>query len=362
MKKLLLITALASIASASFGQLFSDGTLIVLSTGRNTTGGATGVGTTATLLNFALDGSAVMSGLSQKSFSLGSDFVVSNSATSEAGMQSSANFLAVAGYRKLDGQVSVNSTATAATRSVAVFDNMANSGAGGVSYVDIGTVYGNNNIRGGFTANGSTVFTAGNGSNAGWRTGTSSSTSQIGTTTNTRVIKQVGGSLFGSTGSGTTGIYALDPSQPTAAAQQALIASSASPFDFDFFSTGGRDFLFVADDSSGLGVFEKISGTWTFQKSYVASNLRSIAVRQTNTGVDIYGVLGFSSTLGSVSTLNKISLSNGQFGTSSATFGSALATAADGTAFRSVEIVPEPASMAVLGLGILGLARRRRNK
>jgi hypothetical protein len=84
----------------------------------------------------------------------------------------------------------------------------------------------------------------------------------------------------------------------------------------------------------------------------------TLGIRQFSVfGTDIYATTVESNN----NKLVKLSFGGGFAG--GLTSASVLSTAGANMAFRGVEVVPEPASFAVIGLGLLGLvARRRRNK
>ena len=368
MKKILVVSLMGLASAGAFAQFFPLDSLIVSSTAQSTTtpgGGlfASSTGVSASLLGFTYNGAIVEttpgSGI-QKSFSWGSNFVVSNSATSEAGINSSSSFLSIAGYRATNGTAAVNSTATNATRSVAVFDNLANGGLGGVSYVDLPSgQFTNNNFRSGFTEDGSTIYGAGNGGTgtAGFKSFTAGTPTQYGTVNNTRVIRTINGDVYGShsstSGGAVPGVYKLTGSGSSLTVP---VAASASAYDFDVVSDASNSYLLVADDSTGSGLNVFLNGTLV--KTYAATGLRNFAVRRANAGFEIYGVTG-SSTGTATNDLSKLVINYGELATSTNTF-SVIASSPTGTWFRGVEVVPEPASMAILGVGLAGLAARRR--
>lgn len=348
MKKVML-TSVVSLATAfAFGQGFFPENSLVVSRINGTTSAAQSVD----LVGFNYDGSS-----NSKVFNL-SNLTMSGSATSEGQMNASAGYLALAGYSDPVGTTGVASGSTA--RRVAVFDNAANGGLGGVTYTDLPAgIHGGNNIRSAYTEDGTTLLTTGG--VGGWVSTTGGVSTQLGTTTNTRVIKVHDGVTYGSTSSGTRGIYSLSGSTQTAIA---LTGSSSSPYDFEFYSENSSDYLFIADDGSvanggGLQVWKNGSLLRTIVLPSTTSALRSLAVRSwDNNGVletTIFGIANGNKIVG-------LTFDKGTLETTTSSF-TELATASTGTVFRSIEVVPEPASMAVMALGIAGLAaRRRRNK
>jgi hypothetical protein len=124
----------------------------------------------------------------------------------------------------------------------------------------------------------------------------------------------------------------------------------------DIVSDNGNTYALVADDAAGLKVY--LNGT--LAKTYAATGLRNFAIRKADAGFEIFGITG-SSTGAATNDLSKLVINYGTLATSTNTF-SVIATSATNTWFRGVEVVPEPASMAALGLGIFGLARRRAKK
>lgn len=353
MKKLVLTSVGALATAIAFGQSFFPENSLVVSRVNGTTNAAQSVD----LVGFNYDGSS-----NAKTFNL-TNLTMSGSATSEGQMNASAGFLALGGYSEVVGTGSVANTNS--VRRVAVFDNAANGGLGGVTYTDLPAgIHTGNNIRSAYSTDGSTLLTTGGAS--GYRSTNGGVATQLGTTVNTRVIKMVGSTIFGSTSSGTTaagtphGIYSL-----SGATQTNLVdtGDTSSPYDFELYSENSNNYILVADDRStatggGLQIWKNGALVRTFALPATTSSLRSLAIRNwDDNGIQKTSVFG-------IANLNKIvglTFDRGSLEATTSSF-SELATAAAGTGFRSIEVVPEPASMAALALGIAGIAARRRRK
>lgn len=345
MKKLLLSAVGLSIVSASFADFFPYDSLIV-----SRANGTTNAASTVDLVGYNFAGTT-----NGQVWSLGAGFTQGASATAEGAMNASNTYLSLAGYAAPAGTATPSGTpSTTWVRRVAVFNN---AGAGSVAFTDLPTsLYSAGAVRSSFTDDGSTIYTSGG--NTGLFSVTGGVATQLGpaSAVNNRVVKTYNGTTYvSSAANGNNGVYSVGSG--TYSLISSVVGTSASPYDFEFYSEGGNDYLFVADDRSvvnggGLQVFKNGVHVRTFG----IASLRSLGVRSwVDAGVPKVTVFGIANQ----TTLNGLTFDVGTLESTASTF-SLLSTADAGTVYKSVVVVPEPASMIAIGLGIAGLAARRR--
>lgn len=236
--------------------------------------------------------------------------------------------------------------------------------------------YNNNNFRGangGDSSDDVTVAlygagTGSTGSTAGWRNFRTNTQLPSGTLTNVRTVETLGGRLFGSTSSGTVGIYLLDPAGVSPASLY-IGTGTGSPYEFALFNdttnpfaSEGFNVAYIADDNSTVGGIQK----WVFNGT---SWTQAYTLREP--GVLYRGLAGqFDPDTGLVTLFATSNETSGNrlvqvtdTGVSSSF--TTLATAPTGYIFRGVALapVPEPGTLA-LALGAIaasaGLYFRRK--
>jgi hypothetical protein len=185
-----------------------------------------------------------------------------------------------------------------------------------------------------------------------------------GAPTNLRVLNTFNGNVYASSGSGatTSGVLQFGSGNQTTAAALSILPSfvsnspSAGSF-YDYYFADANT-AYVADDSAtagqaGIQKWTLSAGVWS--RVAVTAGPAGFRPRQL-TGVTVAGVTTLyvaGDTAGGVSTFHSFTDAGG--------FSTAISTAATGNVFRGIEIiVPSPASMALMGLGGLVVARRRR--
>lgn len=358
MKKILLIAAgLAVLAGSSWSAALVQGSLVVTRFGDGSAA-LSNASTAVFLDDFSLAGSILnTNALPTAASGANHALNASGTATSEGQIQLSGDgqYLTVTGYDVTLGTTGANSSVASGGANQRAIGRVAMDGTID-STTGLGTNYSAGNPRSAYTTNGTDYWTTGSNTGMVYSTLGGGTTNVVfSTTTNLRVVSSFGGDLYYSTGSGTGthGVYKIS-GQPTSGpvTATALFQNALSPYDF-FFKDANT--LYVADDSSvasggGVQKYTQSGGIWTLAYTSGGGSVRSLAYDGTN----IYAVTTTNTLVSLTDTGSAFSAYN------------VLATAGTNTAFRGVEFipqaVPEPASLAVLGLGVVALIRRRRSK
>lgn len=382
MKNLLYTMTFGMLTIASASAQLTNGNILVERLGDGSTA-LSSASTVVTILEIEQNGST--SGTYTMP-ATGSDRLTdSGSATSNGYFNYLNGYAAIPGYDAASGTASVASTNA---KTINVLDS-----SGNISQnIDLptsgaaGTPFRGNNFRSVITKDGRNFFASGAGSsNSGgiWHYDSQSASPawfQVSTTsTNTRNVEIYSGSLYYSTGSGSAGIYSLgaigdlDLSNTSANTGTLLIAST-SPYGFYINESLGV--AFVADDTAASGGlkrydFNSINSTWDLTYAYRldtinleltsltsgVSTLRGLSVTY-DANLELFSIYGTTS---ETSNNSLIFITDGL--TSSLTAGSEydiIASAGTNYVFRGVDVIPEPNSMALIGLGAMFVLARRK--
>lgn len=382
--------ALSAIAGTANAQYFGLGNLVVTRVGD----GAAALNNAAfatSIVEFSRLGVATGQVVNLNSGGTGTRLTNSGTATSEGALTGSSfdgRYLTNGGYDAAAGTAAVVGTANPTTaRVVAVTDTW----TGAVSYAAFSSTtaansaYSANNIRSAILAADGNIYTGGTSTaNGGVRTGAATGgamTGLTGTATNVRNVNQFNFGpgaqpiLFSSaSGTGSPNPFGINvltgPGTYANIISNTLLMNGAagSSSAYDFWMPDDRT-MYVADDrGGGTGGLIKLvrsggsagdltTGTWSFVYSVLVptataanAGLRGLAGE----------VVGGNVNLFAITTDNRIvSYSESLSATTASTY-TTLATAGANFAFRGIEIVPTPGAAALLGLGGLLAARRRR--
>lgn len=357
------------ITANAFAASFTQGNIVLVRMGDGTaTLGSTG---TAVFLDEYTPGGSLVQSIAMPTSGSGSNrqFVNSGSATSEGFLTLSGDsrFLMLGGY-----DAALGTTGVAATTSATVNRVIARVGFNGVADTTTALTDGFSagNIRSVYSSDGANIWAAGSNNGVRYATYGASTSVQLNTSapTNVRVLNAQFGQLYVSAASGTfQGVGTVGTGMPTTAGQTLTLLNgmptAAGPSSYDYWFADANT-LYVADDrasASGGGIQKWIqsAGTWSLQytlNGQLTTGVRGLTASLSGSNATFYA----STTEGSANKL--VSITDNITNTTATGNFAVIATAGTNTAFRGVEFtpVPEPASMAVLGLGVLAALRRRK--
>lgn len=363
-KKIISMAALLAASLAAAQAQFTPGDLVVLQDG-NGSAALTSAGTPLFLDQFSpTTANDLVSSLAIPTNGA-SALVNSGTAASEGALTLSANdqYIVLAGYNANAGTASIaGTTAAADPRAVATVDASGNFVLAATST----SAFSGNNIRSG-TTDGSGNFWAAGAVTGQIYMGTGTPATISTTVANSRIIQNIGGNLYYSTGSGSRGIYEISgtPTSGSATANVLIptgtqFGTGSSPYDFTFDS--GMDTAYVADsdaytNSTTMGGIEKWTyngSAWTFDYSLSlgTNGADGLAVNFSGANPIIYATSANGQSLFDI------------VDTGSSSTGALLDSASANEAFRGLDFsptaVPEPSAAALAGLGLAGLIAFRK--
>ena len=301
----------------------------------------------------------------------GSQLTIKGNATSEGMLTFNQGYLGFGGYVAAVGATDPTASTSAVTPRAVVGYDISQDLANGPQLSSSVTNFSTKNLRASLVANGN-FYAVGqvegvvyipNGLSNGTGTSVASAPASL------NYIAQVGGDLYTSLSSGTRGMYKVTGTPTTSGGTNTIAIATPSSQNGsvgiqpnEFWISPDLTLAYIADDQGGTGrpggvkKYVKNASTGVYELQYnmncspdgvATSNVRALAVDYDGTTARIFVVtldgtkiLSFTDTGSANPTLTT------------------LQTAPEGAAFKGIVLLPEPSSLAVIGLMSLAMLRR----